>query len=399
MLSLRTFSTRRQRISRTGFSLVELLVSITIFIILATISLSAFRDSKHDKVAAAARQLGASFHGAHSRAGKSMEPRGLRLLRDKQTPALISGMQYIGQTQIYDGTLRVQIDANGTVQLKCIQLGEWTRLRDEGLLKPGARMRIPANESGRWYTISSQGFDPDNNKMRIVGLIDNASWNPAANSNLGAYQIEPRTSADPAELTRSNTLPIPYLLRLAPQELPETEATNLPPGIVIDLDSSRMPQAWKVFEDTNQNGVLDANENDGNATLPNDNANGILDDVNFDILVSPNGTVTGSLSGSGPIFLYVCTREDFDRMQSISGYSVGLIPGDFENGQNGTVAPYTADFPSSERKLVCIIPQTGLVYMAEVNGTDNYINGTSTNTPDGWADDPYSYARKGREGR
>lgn len=383
MLRLQTPADHR-RYSRAGFSLVELLVSITIFIILATLALSAFRDSKHDKVAAAARQLGASFHGAHSRAGKSVEPRGIRLLRDKQNPALISGTQYIGQAQMYDGTLRVQIDASGTVQLKCIQLGEWARLRNEGLLKPGARVRIPANESGRWYTVSSQFFDPDNDKLRIVGLIDNAYWNPSANSNSGAYQIEPQANADAAELTRSNTQPIQYLMRLAAQELPETEPTNLPPGVVIDLSASKIPNAWTKFEDINQNGVLDPGEDS--------NGNGILDDVNFDIVVSPNGTVTGSLAGSGPIFLYACAREDVERTQALPGYNTPsgshLIPGDFENSPS---APYGPDFPSSERKLVCIIPQTGLVYMADVDGRDGDL--------DGWADDPFSFARKGREGR
>lgn len=383
MLRLQTSEFRRRH-SRSGFSLVELLVSITIFIILATLAISAFRGSKHDKVASGARQLGAVFHGAHSRAGKSMEPRGIRLLRDKQDYTLVSGTQYIGQAQMYDGTLRVQIDASGGVQLKCFQTGEWARLRDEGLFKPGARVRIPVDESGRWYTVSSQSFDPDNNKMRIVGLIDNAYWNPSANSGSGAYQFEPQTIADSAEPTRSNTIPIPYLLRLAAQELPETEPTNLPPGIVIDLPASKIPKSWQSYEDTNLNGELDSGEDA--------NGNGILDDVSLDIVVAPNGTLTGSLAGSGPIFLYVCSREDVDRTRAMAGYNTPVgsncIPGDFGNSPS---APYGPDFPSSERKLVCIIPQTGLVYMAEVDGRDDNL--------DGWADEPFSFARKGREGR
>lgn len=390
MLRLHLSLPYRTRVARTGFSLVELLVSITIFVILATLALSAFRDSKHDKVAAAARQISASIGGARSRASKAVEPRGIRLLRDKQDYLLVSGLQYIGQSELYDGSVFVQINSSGTVQLKlpASQSGEWTRLRDEGLLKPGARIRIPANEFGRWYTISSAGFNPAADKLRIVGLIDNAQWNPAANSGSGAYQLEPRAAADVAEPTFSNTTAIPYLIRLSAHELPETEPINLPQGMVVDLPSSRIPTSWGNFEDLNQNGQLDPGEDL--------NSNGILDDVTFDINVSPNGTITGALAGSGPLYLYLCQRDDVDRMRSLTGYATGLIPGDFENGPN---PPYGPDHPSSERRIVCIIPQTGLVYVCAVDGSDVRDNLTNALGADGWADDPYFFARKGREVR
>ena len=167
--------------------------------------------------------------------------------------------------------------------------------------------------------------------------------------------------------------------------------------MVIDLPSSRIPASWAAFEDVNQNGTLDGTEDtNGLPSRPGYN-NGILDDVKFDIPVSPNGTVSGAISGSGAIYLYLCHIDDVDRMRSMTGYPASaaltlaptyLIPGDFENG---TAAPYGPDHPSSERKLVCIIPQTGLVYIAPVNGADA--------DNDGWADDPYSFAREGREDR
>jgi type II secretory pathway pseudopilin PulG len=402
MLRLHDSSKSRRRTSRAGFTLVELLVSIGIFIILATLALSAFRDSKHDKVAAGARQIYASIGGARSRASKTNEPRGVRLLQDKQDYTLITNIQYVGQSQLYDGTLRVQINSSGVVQLRTTATDEWEDLRNEGLLKPGSQIYIrtsnpqatttpsAANSTGgRWYTIASPGFDPDNDRIRIVGLIDGAQWNPTAlgtGPDVGAYQFYPYASnsgANSGEATFSNTLPIPYLLRLAPQELPETEAIKLPSGMVVDLTSSRIPSSWGAFEDRNQNGVLDTA-----APTEDLNGNGILDDVKFDIPVAPNGTVTGPLTGSGPIYLYLCHRDDVDRLRAMTGYAAGLIPGDFENG---TAAPYGPDHPSSERKLVCIIPQTGLVYIAAVNGADA--------NNDGWADDPYSLAREGREDR
>lgn len=408
MLRLHDSSRRRRHASRAGFSLVEMLVSITIFVILATLALSAFRDSKHDKVASAARQIFASIGGARSRAAKAIEPRGVRLQQSKLDYRLISSIQYVGQSQLYDGYLRVQINSAGTVQLKSTQAGDWQILRNEGLLKPGSRIYLrtsnpnataptAANSTGgRWYTVSTQGFDPDNDKIRIVGLVDGAQWNAAANSGAGAYQSYPDATIPPilaadtaaAEVGFSNTRAVPYLLQLSPQELPDAELINLPPGMVIDLPSSRIPASWAAFEDRNQNGDLDTG-----APTEDLNSNSILDDVKFDIPVSPNGTVSGAISGSGPIYLYLCHIDDVDRMRSMTGYPSNtaltlaptfLIPGDFENG-------YGPDHPSSERKLICIIPQTGLVYIAPVNGADA--------DNDGYADDPYSFAREGREDR
>jgi hypothetical protein len=271
------------------------------------------------------------------------------------------------------------------------------------LLQPGTRIRVPNNDSGRWYTISSFGFNPEGEDANCDGVLQTAE------------DLNGNTVLDPQRVTIvgvfdesvSNYIPqnrIPYLLRLNPHELPDAEPINLPPGIVIDLPSSIIPVAWKKFEDANLNGTLDANENDNgpaNPYLPNpyDNGDGILNSVNFDIPVSPNGTVGGAISGAGPIYLYISTREDIDRMRSMlstsngglygTDYLPGLIPGDFENG-------YGPDHPSSERKVVCIIPQTGLVYIANVNGADADAAGTPGY---GWADDPFSFARDGRETR
>ncbi len=85
--------------------------------ILATISLSAFRDSKHDKVASESRQLVASIGGSRSAPPVAGAP-GIRLLRDPTDYTLITGIHIFGMNQITSGTARVQMNAAGNVRLR-----------------------------------------------------------------------------------------------------------------------------------------------------------------------------------------------------------------------------------------------------------------------------------------
>jgi prepilin-type N-terminal cleavage/methylation domain-containing protein len=71
---------RREQTRRSGFTLIEMLVSISILVILSVIAISAFRGSDKDKITAGARQVQAVFNGAKSRAARAGEPRGVRLL-------------------------------------------------------------------------------------------------------------------------------------------------------------------------------------------------------------------------------------------------------------------------------------------------------------------------------
>lgn len=391
--------------TRAGFSLVELLVSIAILMILAVVTVTAFTDGKRDKISSGSRLITAMIHGAHSRAGRAIEPRGVRLLRDKSDYTLATGMQYIGLQDLYSGTVRVEMDSNGVAKLVSLQ-NVWADLRNEGLLRPGSQIYLfrysaevvnTANVSpidGMWFTISSLEFAPDGEDVNYNGTLDpgeDLNGNGTLDTNEQRVSIKEKI---PYAVQTGNPTspwvyppvgqPIRYLLRLSPQELSGTEPKNLPPGTVIDLQSSRVPSRWCLdYEDINQDGEF-------NTSSPSEDkdSDGVFDIADCDFQISPNGTISGSLSGNGPIYLYICAREDVERLRAMPGYLPGKIPGDFENS---TSPPYGPDHPSSERRLVCIIPLTGLVYISSVDGHDD--------NNDGWADDPYSFARTGREGR
>lgn len=68
-------------------------------------------------------------------------------------------------------------------------------------------------------------------------------------------------------------------------------------------------------EDANLNGILDSNEDDGNASLPDDNANGFLD---LGILAQPinEDTATGDLNGSGDRDTFANPLAAFDDLSN-----------------------------------------------------------------------------------
>lgn len=109
-----------------------------------------------------------------------------------------------------------------------------------------------------------------------------------------------------AESTFYMTLPDPYRCKNAPFETVEE----------LLLVRGMLPEML-YGEDTNRNGMLDENENDGDESDPPDNADGTLDRGLYDLVTvySLEGSASGSggSSNSGPVNLNTASSDDLRR--------------------------------------------------------------------------------------
>ncbi|MFV0443129.1 MAG: Tfp pilus assembly protein FimT/FimU [Planctomycetaceae bacterium] len=346
-----------QRSTRSGFTLVELLVAIAIFSILVTLSLSAFKESDQDRAAAGAQQLRSMFEGARSRAIHDQLPRGIRLILDPNNPRMAVAAVYIGAPETFvgqlsnrdlwgpdlfpgpnpvstvpddaeygwfnsdpsnrrysdDGILATADSEDGTVTAGftplwriCDRSGTWKQLRQRKLLAHtgeyvGARIKIPA-QLNSWFPIVAV-----NSRISLVGDSPlSASLYPSQFADTEAVVI---TIAGQYPL--SKTRPDPFVAG-ASQDYATITTTSK--GVTtVDYEIELAPPILPgSVPQTFPNGI--AIDLDG-SKIPTSWQSGGSYINHLDILFSPRGEVIGSAASAGIMHFVVA---DADRIVAAS---------------------------------------------------------------------------------
>lgn len=317
----------KERNSQSGFTLVELLVVISILAILAVITITSINFALgSDVTRSASRQVQSYLAGARDRAIYAKAPRGVRFLLDRtgsqgatisSNRATVTSMVYISPAEPWD---------RGTIDLERIDESpddgvpdrpevyevrgtgtSWNFLKDRGQIIENARIKIPGTSSGTWYTINLA--DSKLNSTEEVLRLTTPYREPG-NTNDATNVVAFTPGSGPSN----------YLLELVSEVLPGEEPVLLPNGAAIDLDRSFLPDSWR-------SGLFAPGEDGqpGKLGVDDDGANGIddaaelgwpgSDDVRLyssqlDLMFSPRGSVIGKEAGSGKIHFAIDTIEN-----------------------------------------------------------------------------------------
>jgi prepilin-type N-terminal cleavage/methylation domain-containing protein len=346
---------------RAGFTLIEMLVVITIVVVLASISAGLYTGMANaDRIRSSSRQIQSYLEGARDRAILSQKPRGVRFLTDSANPGLVRTMIFIGQTEPIMGLLRVDpADANNYKLVEIYSLNssdpdyappnrQWSNLYLRGLLKPGARIYIYDTD-----TLDRNG-QPDTVQPPQQIRIDSSSFPTLVASN----QLTLADDVDTAVLRGSTGTPPPpgphgpyiFKLELAPAVLPNQEPVELGPGIAIDLANSKLPPSWAT------------------------------PGASMDVMFSPRGTVTGPEAAAG--LIHFMLRDVVDVENTL---------------------PVSSPAREGDELIVTVFTRTGHisshpVYNEDANGNGTFDIGEDVNgnfTWDGPGVDPFYFAETG----
>ncbi|MBL8815810.1 MAG: prepilin-type N-terminal cleavage/methylation domain-containing protein [Planctomyces sp.] len=386
---------------RSGFTLVELMVVLTIMVVLLTITALTVNFSKDaERVRGGALQVQSFLAGARDRAIYAKEPRGVRFFLDPVNNRAVTTMVYIDPAEYWsDGVIQLQrLDANSdnvadgpSVTVVAGAGTGWWELKRRGLLFDGLRIRIPKGPKGTWYTISASPIDITAAPPATQYLI------------LGVPYADPGDTPETSVKAFSGGGPEDYELELPPRILPQ-DPVLLPENTVIDLDGSRLPVAWRP-----------------NSTLAAGGSGNLQYSQFMDIIFSPRGNVIGSAASAGVIHLYVndledslVLKEEFIRSldptpaTALNIFNAGIrttpfIPADELDVNNANVASWASSIAETDqpylvrdRRLVSVFTQTGAISIHKIDPVDDYtVGNTTAGNPDGLADDPFRYAESG----
>jgi prepilin-type N-terminal cleavage/methylation domain-containing protein len=338
-----------------AFTLVEILVVITILVLVSSFAFAVFHVGRSsERTRSAARIAQSALAAAKDRALHAKDLRGVRLIRDLADPTLVTGFAYLAPlTNEIAGNLAGQpaqndvavtrpnlpgsSDATQVVISGAQGLAWFTQ--DKNGLWPAAALpiRIPA-QTGAWYYLARQQTSPpywgtlDASGILMLTLQTAYQggnvWPPNANA------IDPTDANASCEIQLGSDL------------LPFHQPIPLPSGVVIDLDNSS-PNVAGLWPAT---------------SVP----------ANIDLMYSPQGRISGPLAGLGPIHFL---------LNSLADASQNLSP--IDPGNQG------------DKLILTLFPQSGLVATFPIDPTDLVNNQTGNPGPDGIADDLFHFAKAG----
>ncbi len=387
---------------RSGFTMIELLIAVAILIILTTLTVSAFNVNDADRVGNSVGTFKNALEGARSRAIKSGEVRGLRLQLDPNDNHIVTSMVYVGSAGIAEqqGVIVYEPSENRWI-FGSNNTTEWEDLIDNGLITRGLRVEIPSG-SGRWYTVSGGQKDYSN----MTDMIFTAGNREVLFLSEQYYPNRPTILSTPAPGTLSYaavpTSAVTVGLELSPTTLDGSDPILLDKGTCIDLDGSRLPGSWRVFEDKFGSGGVPPRDRTFDTSVGDvdEDGDGQFDYVGgyntMDILFSPDGTLTGTARTSGVMnfhFAYISDVAMFqanrqipqgDSFPAFTTYSLFMVSANPEKGH----------------KVLTVFPQTGGVIISDIDPTADGVT-TSAGAGNGfnnqYASSPFSYALDGKE--
>lgn len=376
--------------SRGGFTLVELLVAASIIIILAVVTVRAINvTADQSKVSEGARTIQSYLEGARNRAIFRKSPVGVRFIRDPNNSRTVSGMIYIGLSEIYeDGTITFPNIATPDRRTINGTAAGWGRLVTMNIL-----------DTSKTYNIQVQRTPTSNDTYDRYTMVFNND--PA----IRRWQLTTDIFQDPVDANEERE----YKLELGYTVLPNQEPRELPRGVAINLDPVRVNDRYP--SDWFQSGSYIEN---------------------LDVIFSPSGTLIESASERGMLHFLVAETVDIETSLFVSN-GPNQVPGDPGDDDGNGVAEDAADLvpplvgddigvlgagwtPALPRwpnvvsrefierdRLVSINPKTGNISVSKVNLTDvlsdNDADGTVENQSDGIPDDPFLYAETGETGQ
>ncbi len=343
---------------RSGFTLVELLVVIAILLTLASMTYAVFNGSTGDKIRSGARVAQSALLGAKDRALHAKDLRGVRLTRvpDSSNSALplVNGFVYLQPLPVQSaGNITGQPPANSmavyrpgfaggnlnaTEVVFSVTQGSAWQAQDAGGIWPssGVQIRIPSG-TGQWYQLQ-----PQNNSPPYWWVTDSTLMEPALTLTI-PYQGGKTGQPNAIDPTDSNAS---CDIQLGNDVLPFHAPISLPAGVVIDLAYSQQGANNIQYSVPLVQGVP----------------------INLDIMFSPHGSVSGYMSGLGPIYLL---------LRDIRDATAGLNPFLVTDSQAA----------KGDMLILTLFPMTGLVQTFEVDqaSTDGltFVN-------------PFNFAQQGK---